>query len=143
MQRVPLDSLLGYQLRRASSAMIGDLSRDLTTLDLTVPEMSVLWTFDRPGGCSQSECGRTLGIQRANMAPLAARLEQRGLIERSALNGRSHALMLTLAGEALMKRARAVVARHEARFLPQLSAEERAQLVRLLQTVPRSARAAG
>ena len=133
-----LDTFLGYQLRRASAAMIADLTNSLSELGLTVVGMSVLLTIaespDRSPR-SQSEIGRILGIQRANLVPLAATLVEQELISRVAVDGRSHALVLTPAGKRSVAQARRIVARHEAKFLPQLAPSERAQLVGLLATI--------
>ena len=130
-----LEKQLGYQLRRASSAMIADLTDSLAELDLTVAGMSVLMCIGNDVDRTQSDIGRSLNIQRANMAPLAGALAAQGLIARVAKDGRSHALVLTPAGKAALAEARQRVVRHEARFLPQLGAAERRQLIELLAAI--------
>ncbi len=90
----PLEQLLGYQLRRASQAMMADLGAELAELELRVTEMSVLLVIDENPDITQSEIGRVLAIQRANMVPLTTQLERRGLIRRGATIGRAQALRL-------------------------------------------------
>jgi len=131
----PLDTLLGYQLRRASAAILADLARALEELELTPTEASVLLLIGHNPGITQSEIGRTLAIQRANMAPIAAMLTERFLLTRTQADGRSQGLLLKRAGVALADRVRAIIAAHEARFLPDLPEEERQSLIGVLRRV--------
>ena len=131
----PLDNLLGYQLRRASFAMLADLSAAIANLDLRVTETSILLVIDANPDITQSEIGRILAIQRANMVPLAALLVRRKLIRRASTKGRAHALRLTPAGQALAEECRRRIATHEAKFLPDLSKSERIVLIRQLRAV--------
>ncbi len=131
----PLDGLLGYQLRRASVAMLADLAESLAEIGLRVTEMSVLLVIATNPGITQSEIGRVLGIQRANMVPLASQLEQNSLIRRIASNGRAQALKLTPAGAALARDCRARIAAHEARFLTGLDAAQRTMLIEQIRLI--------
>lgn len=88
----PLEERLGYQLRRASNAMMTELAGRLETLNLRIVEASVLVLIKANPAITQTEIGRSLGIQRANMVPLIAGLMERGLVNRQAADGRSHAL---------------------------------------------------
>jgi DNA-binding MarR family transcriptional regulator len=131
----PLDGLLGYQLRRASAAMLSDLMRVLADLDLRVTEASVILLIDSNPDITQREIGRTLGIQRANMAPLVAGLDNRAIIDRARADGRSQALRLSGHGSALARVIRARIADHEARFLVDLSTRDRSRLIRMLRRI--------
>ena len=131
----PLDSLLGYQLRRASAAILADLSRSLEDLSLRPTEASVILLIDRNPGITQSDLGRILAIKRANMAPIAAALSDRQLIERARTSGRSQGLQLSDAGQQLARDILARIAQHEARFLPSLPQEDRQALVDILRRV--------
>jgi DNA-binding MarR family transcriptional regulator len=82
----------------------------LAPLGLKPAEAAVLYAVAAAPGLTQSDVGKMLGIQRANMAPLIAGLIQRGLVERDRVDGRSKALRLTAAGEAA--RIAAVEANH-------------------------------
>ncbi len=111
-----LESRLGYQLRRASAVMMADLARELSDLDMRPAEVTTLLVIAENPDCSQTEVGQALAIKRANMVPIISRLMERGLVDRRRLDGRSHALTLTSAGQAIAKEALARIDRHEARF---------------------------
>lgn len=128
----PLDQLLGYQLRRASFAMLSDLSAGISKLDLRITEMSVLMVIDANPDITQSDIGRVLGIQRANMVPLVTQLERRMLIGRGETRGRAQALRLTADGTVLVQRCRETIAEHEARYVKLFTAGERERLLRCL-----------
>lgn len=131
----PLDGLLGYQLRRASGAMLADLAHVLDGPGLTPTEASVLLLIAHNPGITQSEIGRILAIQRANMAPIAAMLTENGLLSRTQADGRSQGLELREAGRALAERVWEGIETHEAGFLPDMTAAERRGLVDLLRRV--------
>lgn len=112
----PISSRLGYQLRRASSAMMVTLGRDMADIGLRPVEATIIVLVGANPGCIQSELGRRLGIKRANMAPLVAALLARGLIDKSPVDGRSLALYLTGEGEGFARRIDTIMDMHEARF---------------------------
>lgn len=120
----PLDNLLGYHLRRASVAMMADLGRRLQEVKLRPTEATILLLIEANPGCIQSEIGRILGIQRANMVPMIAALEKVGLIVRSAMDGRSYALHLTEQGEATLQAAKIHIDAHENFFQSMFSTAE-------------------
>ena len=130
-----LESQVGYQMRRASGAIMADLAGALAELELKIGEASVLIVIAESPGCTQSEIGRRLGIQRANMAPLMANLVNRGLVERSHSDGRSTDLHLSAAGQAVTQQVRERIAAHEDRMFANHAPEERAALRRLLERV--------
>jgi DNA-binding MarR family transcriptional regulator len=113
----PLRGLAGYVLRRASVATLADLNRRLAPLGLRHAGVALLMLIESRPGITQSEAGRILDIQRANMVPFVARLEKCGLILRRPVDGRSQALELTGRGRLLLVRARRVIAAHEAALL--------------------------
>ena len=78
-------------------------------------QYSVLSVIAANRGLSQADVAQLLGIERARLVRLLDRLEQRGLTQRlaSPVDRRSHALQLTPAGQALLKRARALAQVHE------------------------------
>lgn len=115
-----LDQLLGYQLRRASSVMMADLARELGDLDMRPAEVTTLLVIAENTDCSQSEVGEALSIKRANMVPIISRLMDRGLVARTRVDGRSHALRVTEQGQAVVDDARARIARHETGFAERL-----------------------
>jgi DNA-binding MarR family transcriptional regulator len=109
----PLEALPGYVLRRASQAAMARLARRFAVLGLRPSEASVLLIVEANPDVTQAQIGRRLDIATANMAPLVARLEKRGLVGRRPADGRSHGLQLSVAGRRLVARVHRAVARHE------------------------------
>ena len=128
----PLLGLAGYVLSRASMATLAELNRRLAPLGLRHAGVTLLMLIESRPGISQSEAGRILDIQRANMVPFVARLEECGLIVRRPVDGRSQALDLTVRGRRLLARAQRVVAEHEAVLLERVPAELRAMVLPVL-----------
>jgi DNA-binding MarR family transcriptional regulator len=125
----PLKNLLGYQIRRAWAAMSSDLAQAVQDLDLTLTEMSILLLVEANPQITQSEICRELSLHRANVAPLAATLSQRDLIEREAVDRRSHGLTLSPTGKSLAREARRRIGEHEKKFLARIPAGEREALL--------------
>lgn len=133
----PLASRLGYLLRRASLVMMADLGASLADLGLRPVEGSILMLIGATPGCIQSDIGKTLGIKRANMAPLIAGLHDKGLVDKAPVDGRSLALSLTQAGAKLRDQVEAAMDNNDSRLEALLGncdrAELRAALVRIAQ----------
>ncbi len=128
----PLADHAGFHLRRASSVIMADLSERLAQLDLRPADASTLILIGANPGITQSKIGADLGIQRANMAPMAARLIERGLIVGAPVDGRSTGFRLTTEGEAVTAGARARMDQHDARFMGALPAGQRRELIAVL-----------
>jgi DNA-binding MarR family transcriptional regulator len=131
----PLAPLFGYQLRRASAAAMDELARDLAEVGVRPTEGSVLMLVGANPGVKASDVGRELGIQRANMTPLVAALERRGLLEREPVDGRSHGLQLTAAGKATRDRTLAVMQMHDRRLLQRVRSQGAERLAADLEQV--------
>lgn len=131
----PVEDLVGYHIRRASTVILSDLNSILGEIGLTVTEATVLMVIESRDGITQSELGRLLSIKRANMAPLAANLTRRGLIERSQADGRSQLLRLTEEGQEAACKARLCVTEHDNRLCSTLSQKQRKDLIRQLETI--------
>lgn len=128
----PMQSLLGYQLRRAWLAMGSDLGQRLEAHSLTGISLSVLLMIEANPGVTQSDLARQMQVKRANMTPITAQFADRGLIERLAADGRSHGLRLTAAGHELVKLAWDCVLENERKFLSRLSESDQTQARRIL-----------
>ncbi len=113
----PLVGLAGYLLRRASAAALAELNQRLARLGLRHADVAMLMLIEASPGITQSEAGRVLDIQRANMVPFVARLEGLGVLRRRKIDRRSQALDVTRRGRMLLARARRLVAAHEAALL--------------------------
>lgn len=130
--KFPLEKQLGYQLRRASQAMMSELSETLAQIGLKPSSASVLLLIESGEAVTPSDLGGVLGIKRPNMTPIAAELERLGLVRRTLIDGRWHCLELTRAGAARARKARELIGAHEARFEAKFSAGEVALLLKLL-----------
>jgi DNA-binding MarR family transcriptional regulator len=128
-----LETLLGYQLRRASSVLMSDLAERLAELGLRTTEASILVVLEAEPLITQSEIGRRLAIQRANMAPLMAGLTARDLIERTAGPGPARPLKLSKKGRALAAEARKRMDEHDVANFGSISAEDQARLRAILE----------
>jgi DNA-binding MarR family transcriptional regulator len=106
-------------------------------LDLDPAQTGVLHLIARAPGQSQQALADRLGVAPSRVVALVDGLEGRGLLarQRSAADRRNYELHLTSDGERLLMRLREVAKAHEADVTAALSAEERSQLVGLLQKV--------
>jgi DNA-binding MarR family transcriptional regulator len=129
------DDLLGYHLRRLSVKVMADFSGALKPLGLNPADASILFVINTNPGITQSDVGKTLGILRANMAPLIAALVQRGFVERETIDGRSQALTLTSSGAATCRQARTAARTHEDRMFGALAETTRLRLIKQIRAL--------
>ena len=127
--RDPLPDLPGYSLRRAANATGAQLTERLAAIALRQVDASVLLLIEANPDVTASQVGRQLDIQRANMVPLLKGLEDRSLIDRHPLDGKSQGLALTGQGRAVTDEARAIIEAFEAELLARIPAEHRAHLL--------------
>lgn len=131
----PVDSLIGYRLRRAQVTVFQQFMTRFAAFGLTPAEYSALALIAVNPGSKQTRIGEALGIKRANFVTLINGLEARGLAERRQPAGdrRANALFLTQAGTAFIARANSVHAELEAEMVERLGGPAaRNQLVALL-----------
>jgi len=133
----PLATLPGYLLRRAANTMMTELSARLAALDLRILEATVLLLLDTRTDLTSADIGKILDIQRANMAPLLARLEGAGLIRREPLDRKSLAILLTDDGRACRVRVDAITRQFEDDLLACIPPDHRPHLVPALQALLR------
>ena len=131
----PMSDYPGYLLRRASALGMARLAKHLKALHLNPTDATVLYVIDANPNSKQSEIGRMLDIARANMAPLISRLAGRDLIERQPVDGRSHGLVLSRAGRALIPRIKSVFAEHEEALVKAIPASQRRAFVSALRAM--------
>jgi DNA-binding MarR family transcriptional regulator len=130
-----LPELLGYTLKRAQLKIFEDFLRCVAPLQLTPAQFSVLLLLDRNPGRNQTEIANALGILRPNFVAMLDGLESRDLCARirSVNDRRSHHLVLTDRGKAVLVRAKKLAAaKHEARLNELLGPDNRAALVAML-----------
>jgi DNA-binding MarR family transcriptional regulator len=129
-----LTTHLGYALRRAQVWVFQDFIRTLSVIDIRPAQYSVLVVIGANPGLSQAELADRLAIERARLVHMLDHLQKRGLTERlpSPTDRRTHALQLTKDGQKLLKRAKALAARHEARLTEKMGAGAREQVMDML-----------
>jgi DNA-binding MarR family transcriptional regulator len=135
LQLGELSELLGYSLKRAQLKVFEDFLRCVAPLQLTPAQFSVLLLIDRNPGRNQTEIANTLGILRPNFVAMLDGLESRDLCTRirSTNDRRSHILVLTDKGRAVLARAKKLVAiKHEARLTELLGPDNRDALLTML-----------
>ncbi len=133
-----LSELLGYSLKRAQLKIFEDFLRCVAPLQLTPAQFSVLLLLDRNPGRNQTEIANTLGILRPNFVAMLDGLESRDLCARmrSTNDRRSHILVLTDKGRAVLSRAKKLVAaKHEARLNELLGPANRTALLGMLSKI--------
>jgi DNA-binding MarR family transcriptional regulator len=140
LQMGELSELLGYSLKRAQLKVFDDFLRCVAPLQLTPAQFSVLLLLDKNPGRNQTEIANTLGILRPNFVAMLDGLESRDLCARirSTNDRRSHILVLTDKGRAVLARAKKLVAsKHEARLNELLGPANRAALLDMLAKIAR------
>jgi DNA-binding MarR family transcriptional regulator len=140
LQMGELSELVGYALKRAQMKVFEGFLHCVAPLQLTPAQFSVLVLLDKNPGRNQTEIADTLGILRPNFVAMLDRLESRDLCERirSCDDRRSHILVLTDEGRAVLARAKKLIAaKHEARLNELLGPADRAALLEMLATIAR------
>jgi len=140
LQMGELSELLGYVLKRAQLKVFEDFLRCVEPLRLTPAQFSVLILLEKNPGRNQTEIANTLGILRPNFVAMLDGLESRDLCTRmrSTNDRRSHILVLTDKGRAVLQRAKKLVAsKHEARLNEVLGPSNRAALLSMLSKISR------
>jgi DNA-binding MarR family transcriptional regulator len=130
-----LADLPGYSLRRASTAMLLEFSALLQPLGLRPTDASILVLISANSSLTQSALGQAMGVQRANMAPLIARLEECGYLDRIEVDGRSFGLELTPSGAQISIRVQEAIATHQQRIFERIPELHREHLVPALKAL--------
>lgn len=132
-----LESLLGYNARRAALAVIELFLERMKPYDLRPVDFSVVSVVaHNPGITSRQLCG-ALGILPPNLVGLVNALEQRELVCRKPhpRDGRAMGLHLTPSGYELVASAERTARELETEAAAKLTAGEQKTLIRLLKKV--------
>jgi DNA-binding MarR family transcriptional regulator len=132
-----LESLLGYNARRAALAVIGVFLQRMAPFGLRPVDFSVLTLIAHNPGITSRQLCAALDILPPNLVGMIKSLDQRGLIERRAhpCDRRAQGLHLSSVGEQLQERAQDTVTRLESEVASRLSASELDTLKTLLHKV--------
>jgi DNA-binding MarR family transcriptional regulator len=130
-----LPGLIGYQLRLAQRAIFADFAETVGESGVSPGLFGVLVVIGENPGLTQQALADAAHLDRSTVVTVIDKLEERGLVERHAVDRRSNGLFLATKGATLLRTLKRKVARHERRVVRDLSARERAQLVALLQRI--------
>lgn len=132
-----LQTLLGYNARRAALSIIGVFLERLAVYDLKPVDFSVMSVIHHNPGVTSRQLCASLSILPPNLVGLIQSLESRGLIERlpHPTDGRALGLHPTVKGVSLMQQAERTASELEIDASSKLSASQRQTLVQLLQKI--------
>jgi DNA-binding MarR family transcriptional regulator len=132
-----LESLLGYNARRAALSIIEVFLQRMAVYDLRPVDFSVLSLITHNPGITSKQLSSSLNILPPNLVALVNGLEKRAVISRRPHphDGRAMGLHLTDAGLELMRQAEKTAQDLEVSSTARLSSAERKTLLRLLQKV--------
>ena len=132
-----LESLLGYNARRAALTVIEVFLQRMSVYDLRPVDFSVLSLITHNSGISSRQLCSELNILPPNLVGMINVLEKRALILRKPhpSDGRVVGLHLTSVGSKLMKDAELTAKELEDEVASKLTANERKTLMRLLQKI--------
>ena len=125
------------RLARAYQRIERESTTWLSAWDLSLAQFDVLAQVGATEGLSQQELADALLVTKGNVSQLVAKMERRGLLERSQ-EGRTHCLSLTPAGRALFEQ---VVPAHERRLAERMGALSQTELGQLAATLRKLDRA--
>jgi DNA-binding MarR family transcriptional regulator len=132
-----LESLLGYNARRATLVIVDAFLKHMAIYDLRPVDFSVLSLIAHNPGITSRQLCSVLDIQPPNLVGMVNALEKRALVTRAPHphDGRAMGLHLTPAGKKMMRNAEQTAARVEEEATPRLSAAERKTLMSLLRKI--------
>ena len=132
-----LETLIGYNARRAALAVIDVFLERMAPYQLRPVDFSVLSLVAHNPGITSRQLCATLGVLPPNLVGMVNALEKRELLVRRPhpRDGRAMGLHLTPGGQKLMRDAEKTAAALEAEVGARLSAAELQTLLRLLKKV--------
>ena len=134
---IDLESLPGHHIRRLHQIAVAIFLQEIEPKGLTPVQYAVLQTVDNSPGVDQRTLAGTIGQDTSTTGGVLDRLEARGLLQRnaSADDRRVRLLTLTDVGQDLLERAIPGMLRAQERMLQPLPKRERAEFMRMLQTL--------
>lgn len=134
-----LETLMGYNARRASLAIVELFMLRMAPYHLRIVDFSALSLIGHNAGITSRQLCTTLGVQQPNLVAIVGALEKRGLVDRQPhpTDRRATGLYLSATGMALVRQAEQTAVSLEEEATAELSPAERKTLMRLLQKVYR------
>lgn len=132
-----LETLVGYNARRTSLKAIAMFLERLAPQGLKPVDFSVLSLITHNPGITSRQLCASLAILPPNLVGMISGMEKRDLICRRPHphDGRAQGIYLTAHGQAVMSQAEATASALEQEVTANLTANERATLMRLLKKV--------
>ena len=124
----------GFLIRRLHQIHLALFAEECAGFDVTSVQYSIMSVIAFRPGMDQSQISEEVGVDRATLANVVARLEDSGLLKRitSRLDRRQKLLSLTPRGKALLNRMHEPVARAHARTIEMLPLREQEHFMELL-----------
>lgn len=132
-----LESLMGYNARRATLVIIDQFLRHMAVYGLRPVDFSVLSLVAHNPGITSRQLCTTLNIQPPNLVGMINQLQKRDLITRRPHphDGRAMGLHLTTEGRKMIRQAEVTASELEEAATARLSAAERKTLIQLLRKI--------
>ena len=136
-----LEDIVGYQLRRAQTALFQNFARQLGKRNITPGQFGLLTKIHHNPGISQTALAKADGIERSTLGEIIDRFEERSLVERRKHKSdrRAYALHLTGEGERFLQEVTPEVLANEAQMTQNFTKSEHQTLVRLLRKLAANA----
>ena len=127
--------LPGHLLRRCHQIAVAIFLDECSIYDLTPLQFAVLIVLSEQGPQDQVSLGGEIALDRTTITVVVRNLEERGLIvrDKSGRDQRSKIVSITAQGQAVLGVVLAVVQHAQTRIMAPLTAEEGAQLLKLLE----------
>ena len=134
---MPVEQRLGNLIKRAEQSLMSVKSQVLRQQELTVPQYAALLVLSESPGISGAQLARKCCVTPQSMASLLSTLEKRRLVIRKPSDVHAKVLVTTLTrrGQSVLSRADPLAVGVEQALASALTAEEAAQLQRLLMLV--------
>ena len=132
-----LESLMGYNARRAALVIIGEFMTQMSVYGVRPVDFSVLCLIADNAGITSRQLCATLGLLPPNLVGMINQLEGRELILRRPhpTDGRAVGLHLSVKGRKLVRDGKQTATALEAQAIAKLTATESKTLMRLLQKI--------
>lgn len=138
--RLDLETLPGHYIRRLQQIAVAIFLQETEAYGVTPVQYAALQGVRKTPGIDQRTLARSIGLDTSTIAGVIDRLEARGLIVRSASPDDRRVRLLNLAaeGRALLDDIEPAMLRAQERILEPLPKKERAEFMRMLQTLVRA-----
>ena len=124
----------GHLIRRAQQIAVSIFTEDCKAFGITPVQYAILYAVQHHPGIEQISLANLVALDRSNTGDVVARLEERGIMRRTAgdADRRTKRLHLTAAGEALLDGMLPAVRAAQERMLGPLDEDERRSFMTLL-----------